>query len=253
MRIVIHQPYFIPWMGFFSKLVYADTYVCLDDVQFRKRHLFDRTKIINMHGQISWLNLPVGEDFGKNCNEITTENALFLNKEDYVEKILLTLKYSYSRAKYFENEWSDVVSALKPPLENETELVKINLEIIKNFLKIIGIKTPRFLLSSEISKEDFSNPTERILCICKNVGAESIIIGGGQGTNVHDWKRLQNENIRIFRQDFFSNHPKYYQSRRSKLGFARAMAIVDPIFNIGRESTRGLIESKENIPELVYF
>ena len=45
------------------------------------------------------------------------------------------------------------------------------------------------------------------------------------------------ENIKIFVQDFLSNHPQYYQYRRSKSGFARAMAIIDAILNVGRKST----------------
>ena len=30
----IHQPNYIPWLGFFHKLLLSDTYVVFDDVQF---------------------------------------------------------------------------------------------------------------------------------------------------------------------------------------------------------------------------
>ena len=70
MKVAIHQAYFIPWLGYFSKLAYSDIFVVLDNVLFRKRHYFDRTRIVNMHGEIRWLSLPVGQNFGKKCREV---------------------------------------------------------------------------------------------------------------------------------------------------------------------------------------
>ena len=236
MRLVIHQPYFIPWMGYFSKLSYSDIFVCLDNAQFRKRHLFDRTKIINMHGQITWLSLPVGEKLGILCNQVTTQNIIRHSDPDYAENILLTIKYSYSKAYFFNDEWNDVYQALYEPLKQK-ELVKINLGIIKNLSALIGIKMPEIILASELVGNEFDDPTERLLQISKILKAESIIIGGGQGTAIHNWDLLQKENIKIFVQDFLSNQPQYYQYRRSKSGFARAMAIIDAILNVGRKST----------------
>lgn len=47
MIATIHRPYFLPWMGYFSKLFYSDIFIVMDDVNFTKRHFIDRTKIIN--------------------------------------------------------------------------------------------------------------------------------------------------------------------------------------------------------------
>ena len=46
MRVGIHQPNFLPWRGFFSKIQACDTFVLLDDVQFERGKTFtSRTKI----------------------------------------------------------------------------------------------------------------------------------------------------------------------------------------------------------------
>ena len=39
---VLHLPYFLPWLGYFSKLAHCDVFVVLDAVHFTKRHYLDR-------------------------------------------------------------------------------------------------------------------------------------------------------------------------------------------------------------------
>ena len=62
---VVHQPYFFPWLGYLSKLCFCDIFVVLDNVYFTKRQYLDRTRIIDMHGDVSWLSLPTGQNFNR--------------------------------------------------------------------------------------------------------------------------------------------------------------------------------------------
>ena len=34
--ISIHQPVYLPWLGFFGKIISSDIFVILDDVQYEK-------------------------------------------------------------------------------------------------------------------------------------------------------------------------------------------------------------------------
>ena len=45
MKIAIHQPEFMPWLGYFHKMKMADVYVILDKVQFKKRYFENRNYI----------------------------------------------------------------------------------------------------------------------------------------------------------------------------------------------------------------
>jgi hypothetical protein len=97
MWVVIQQPYFLPWLGFFGKLAFADAYVALDDARFRKRHFHDRSKIISMTGEGKWLGAPVGENLGRSLNEIAVNDITF------IQRIARTIEHSYARAPFFKN------------------------------------------------------------------------------------------------------------------------------------------------------
>jgi hypothetical protein len=96
--VVIHQPNFLPWLGYFAKLVYAERLVVLDNVISKRKHI-DRVQIINSDGKI-WIGLPVGENYNTPCNKIYFKNRNSLNK------IVNTLYSSYSR--FFDECISDI-------------------------------------------------------------------------------------------------------------------------------------------------
>ena len=43
--ISIHQPVYLPWLGFFEKVISSEKFVFLDDVQFEKNGFQNRNKI----------------------------------------------------------------------------------------------------------------------------------------------------------------------------------------------------------------
>ena len=58
MKVTIHQPEHMPWLGFFHKISMADVYVALDNVQYQHKYFQNRNKIRDVSGEI-WLNVPV--------------------------------------------------------------------------------------------------------------------------------------------------------------------------------------------------
>ena len=44
--VAIHQPNFLPWLGYFDKIVRADVFVILDNVQFSRGTLVNRVRVI---------------------------------------------------------------------------------------------------------------------------------------------------------------------------------------------------------------
>ena len=58
MTTVIHQPDFMPWMGYFNKIQNSDLLIHLDDVQFSRRGWTHRDKI-RIHNNHTWLTIPI--------------------------------------------------------------------------------------------------------------------------------------------------------------------------------------------------
>ncbi|HDM77644.1 MAG TPA: hypothetical protein ENG51_14410, partial [Deltaproteobacteria bacterium] len=58
MRGVILQPGYLPWLGFFDQMAWADVFVLYDDVQFTKRDWRSRNRIRTANG-VTWLTVPI--------------------------------------------------------------------------------------------------------------------------------------------------------------------------------------------------
>ncbi len=243
MTATIHQAYFIPWLGYFSKLAFSDVFVILDDVKFRKRHYFDRTRIIDMHGKVKWISLPSGQNHRLPCRLV----HLSAPDATYIDHLLQTVESSYARARCFDSEWRALKQAIAGPLRGSTSLVEINVEIITNVMNLVGLEMPDLRYSSSYDIPD-ENPTVRVGALCKEVGIGSIILGGGSSAKVHDWSVIAREGVKVYMQDYLTFHPCYEQSRRRRAGFQPGLSIVDAILNVGRKRVREFLVSNDCVP-----
>ena len=58
MILSAHQPAYLPWLGYFDKIIKSDVFVFLDTVQFEKNSFINRNKIKTPQGSV-WLTVPV--------------------------------------------------------------------------------------------------------------------------------------------------------------------------------------------------
>jgi hypothetical protein len=60
MILTIHQPEFLPLLGYFHKMAAADLYVVLDSVQYEKNYFQNRNKIrVDSTDGWAWITVPV--------------------------------------------------------------------------------------------------------------------------------------------------------------------------------------------------
>ena len=145
MRILSgHQPQFIPWLGFFSKIFSSDTYVMLDDLKFSKLSLQTRNKIRskNDRDNLDWMIIPVLKK--------TTTGCFYDVKIDmekpWKKKHLKSLKYSYQSSKYFNEIYADIETIYNK--FNEENLLKFLISFINYGIDIFNIKT-KILFNSD--------------------------------------------------------------------------------------------------------
>jgi hypothetical protein len=73
MICAIHQPQYMPWLGYFDKIDKADIFIFLDDVQFKKNEWQNRNKIRTAQGW-QWLTVPILHEFGQKIADVHIDN-----------------------------------------------------------------------------------------------------------------------------------------------------------------------------------
>ena len=218
MIVSIHQPNYIPWIGFFHKLLLSDTYVVFDDVQFpRGKDYANRNQIKTNNGKM-WLTASV---LGK--KDLKPWNQIEINNNGWKEKHLNNIESFYKKTPYFKSYFL----FLKRIYENDHKLLlDLNLDLIVFFLGCLD-KIPNIILSSDIKTE--LTGLDKILYILKNQNATKYISGDGEGSKRYiDEQLFKDNNIELIWQNY--KHPTYKQLYGE---FIPYLSILDLLFNEG--------------------
>ena len=218
MLIAIHQPQYLPWLGYLDKIDKAEIFVILDNVQFKKNEWQNRNRIKTVQGW-QWITVPVLYKFPEKINEVRINNNTNWNR-----KHLQAFITNYSKSLYFadyKNLFEDIFS------RSWDRLVDINIEVIKFLISAFELKT-RLVMASDLKLRE--EPTERLIDICKTLNANKYLAGrdGGKYMNL---EMFDKEEIEIIFQDF--KHPVYNQLYGD---FVPGMSAVDLLFNCGDKS-----------------
>jgi hypothetical protein len=102
MIVSVHQPNFIPWLGFFDKIAASDIFVILDEVQFpRGKSVANRNKIKTSDG-IFELVIPITHPHGN--NRISNYTEVSFSNKDWMRKILKTIHQNYQKSIFLSIE-----------------------------------------------------------------------------------------------------------------------------------------------------
>ena len=226
MIVAIHQPQFMPWLGYFDKIVRSDIFVFLDTVQFKKNEFQNRNKIKTSQGG-TWLTVPVLYKYPEHIDEVKINNRI-----DWRKKHIRTLEISYRKAPYYH----DLVPTLKEFYAGDTEsLSEVNRKSIFILLKILGVHKETKVASELI---DFpEKPSERLAAICEFFGADTYLSGAG-GRDYLDLEPFNKKGIRVIFQNF--KHPVYPQLYGD---FLANLSLLDLLFNCGLNSLK-ILEGK---------
>ena len=218
--VTIHQPNYLPYLGFFDKINKADIFVVYDDAQFTKEEYTHRNKIRIFHGW-KWLTVPV-EKKRIQINEIKIKNDIKIKNIKWQESHFRDIKDNYKNSMYF----SKYEHELEAIYENKYErLVDLNLALINFLLDAFKIKT-KFIFSSELGSN--SKSTERLVEIVDALGGDTYL-SGSSGRNYLNTNLFEKKDIQVQFQDY--EHPVYDQQYE---GFIPNMSAIDALFNIGK-------------------
>jgi len=224
--VSVHQPNFLPWLGYFYKIAKSDVFVILNNVQYIKRSFINRSKIKTPTGE-QYLTLPI---FQKGKYKQLISECVLYDKEKSTRKIMGTIRQNYAKAKYFKDYFEQIQEILDTDITNLSE---INILLIKWSLKILDIQTEIKILSE--LENIIGGASERIVSICKNVGADEYLSGFG-GNKYQEKEVFDMSGIKLRITDF--QHPVYSQCWGE---FLPNLSIIDLLFNYGPESKKILL------------
>ncbi|MFB5630895.1 MAG: WbqC family protein [Nitrosopumilaceae archaeon] len=215
----IHQPTYLPWLGFFKKMMQCDKFVFFDDVQINKKSFHNRNKI---RTNTNWIYLTIPIIAGKNTkiNEVKIDNT-----KNWAKKHEKSIIFNYAKAKYFEDYKKNIelIYGKKYDL-----LIDLDIEIIEFIMKQLQIKTKIFR-SSELDIQ--GQGSERILNICKELNTDVYISGTVWAKEHLRLNDFSSNKINVKFQNFI--HPKYKQCFEP---FLPNMAAIDLLFNEGENA-----------------
>lgn len=232
MTISVHQPQYLPWLGFFDKIKHSDYFVFLDCVQYKHREFQNRNKIRTPENW-TWLTVPIVTRGFK--EQIISETAIN-NSFPWQRKHLNAIKTCYQGTPYFDKYFA----FFEDIFTNKTwgRLVELNVFIINYLIGELQIHTE---IEFESDLQTNSRGTERIIEICKKVGADTYLSGIG-GKHYLNESRFRDENIKLIYREF--KHPVYRQNfNRQHDFFISHMSVIDLLFNHGEKSGE-IIEGK---------
>ena len=226
MILSVHQPNFIPWIGYFHKIACSDIFILLDQVQYpRGKSVANRNKIKTINGVVE-LVVPISKPKG-NEGKINYNELSFADPQWYV-KILKTIYYSYSKSPYFTEVyvWIEHLFQL-------TNFCEMNIRFIEELtlklkLNTIIKKQSEFNLDTALKNNDL------IIALCQINQATEYL--SGTGAKAYNDQEMYNSNsIKLSYTNF--KHPVYQQLYGE---FESNLFILDVLFNLGFEETSKL-------------
>jgi len=222
--VVIHQPDFLPWLGFFDRLLTADLYIVLDHVQFVKRGWIHRDRIKTPRGP-AWLTLTLQKDSVE-----TPINAMLLASDLKWRKEHLNLIFGNYRHATFFKEIFPRLEALY--LTAHEKLVDINIAGLDMLSEMLDVHVPR-MYSSQMNPAGSS--TALNVDLLQKAGATRYLSGVGARA-YFDSALLTNAGIELEWQDF--DHPVYSQLHGE---FVPMLSSIDVLFNCGIDGARKIL------------
>lgn len=226
MIVAAHQPSFLPWLGYLDKIARADLFVVMDDLQYEAQNFQNRNRI-KLNNGVGWLTVPLerGHQSDRICDKRIQNGGS--PKQHWQRRMWSTLLVHYRRAPHFARHADELEEVFVRPW---THLLDLDLHILDLARRWLGITTPVVLASSlELGGEK----SERIIDLCRKVGARTYLSGAGGSTGYLDVAALGRAGVAVEWQSF--HHPVYPQ-RYPELGFVPNLCFLDLLFNCGPES-----------------
>lgn len=231
MKVVIHQPEYLPWIGFWNRLSKADLFVVLDTATHQKHGFIKRNKIKTQKGA-EWIGVPLLHE----SSFVQIKDLMIDNSKPWREKQLGTIRQSYGTAPYFGTYFPWFEKVLSEEWKNIRDLDMRFVQEVSAFLDI----TPKIIFASGLKAQ--GRGTDLLVAICKELRADVYLSGPGKREGKEGYmepEKFREADIQCKVHEF--KHPEYSQQFMEQ-GFISYLSILDLLFNKGPGSVEMIKE-----------
>jgi len=211
-KVAIHQPQYLPWLGYLAKWAAADLFVFLDTVQYEKNGWQNRNRIRTADGA-HWLTVPVHAHLGMPIAEVAIDTT-----QPWRARHLRGIEHAYARAAHLASYQGTLRALLGV---DWTLLARLAVASAEWLARAVGITTPA-RLASTLAVDD-ADATGRLVEICKAVGADTYL-AGGHGARYMDGARFREAGIGVLYQHY--EHPVYAQQHGEFVPFLSGLDLL---------------------------
>ena len=228
MKVGIMQPYFLPYIGYWQLINAVDKYVIYDDVNFINRGWINRNRIL-LNGKDKMITLSLRE---ASQNKLIKEIELVNNEKEKI-KLLKTISQSYQKAPFYNLVYPLIEEILN---FKELNLGKFLENSIKKIAEYLEINTT-ILISSEIEKDNTLKGKDKILDMCKRLGATKYYNAIG-GQELYSYDEFKKNGIEL---NFLkTNEISYIQYKND---FIPNLSILDVMMFNSKEEIKNILEN----------
>ncbi len=225
MTIVVLQPGYLPWLGFFDQLRRADVFVYYDDVQYNTHGWRNRNRIKTKQGPL-WLTVPVRHSGLSKPRILDVQIDTTTN---WAKKHVASVRQAYAAAPFLTQYAPALEEILLQPWER---LVDVDIAVAGLIAEWLGLQRP-IERSSQLGIE--GGQSQRLVNICRHFGATTYL-SGNAASDYLDVPLFEQNGIAVQWQDFA--HPVYPQLHGE---FVPYLSAIDLVLNCG-EAARGVLE-----------
>ena len=226
--VVITQPTYLPWMGFFEQVARADIFVFLDNVQFEVQSWQCRNRLRSVGGDPFWITVPIAaHPLTMSLRDINIAH----DKPNWRSSHLKSISGVLGRAPFFKQLFPLFELWLAKDYE---KLVDLNISGIRRVADLLSLVT-EWKLASELPVGGAKG--ELVLNICRHLDATVYRANAGSRAYLEPMiPQFRECGIEIEFQNW--PHPIYRQRGE---GFVSHMAVVDALMNVGPAEVRGML------------
>jgi len=223
MRICFNQPNFIPWGGFYSRLLHSDRMILLDDTLLARGFTYlNRNRIKGPVGEV-WITVPLQR---KGRGRQIIKDLEIYQKTRWAKDFLLTLHHFYAKSLYYDQLFTEIKEAIETEDDRFTPMATALLAVGKKNLAIDA----EFILQSDIGIT--GKGPHLLVSLVKELGAKEVLMPYFS-RKVVDWTPFLKEGIRIhFLRYDPPQHPQFWGS------FLKKLSVLDLVFCCGPEGRR---------------